>query len=290
MNSAMPRVQVSAWRRFALRHLRAAPWNIVLAWASSALFHAVALAALARLVPRFQNVLPTIAGERDVQSSASIVSFAGHESVEPIEPLLSQADVVVAPTHAEALGVEYRLSPTNLEDDAPASSSAAAKAELHEAIHESPTRSELDVALSDSDISKQRAMPPAESITQAAEDKPTDEQATERAAVMSSALSLPQRPQTVGFENQRPPLAVFNPPPLYPPQAAVQGIQGTVVLRLTVSAQGEVAALEVHQSSGHGMLDAAAVQTVRNWRFEPALVGAQSVPWTGRLSVRFVPR
>jgi TonB family protein len=58
-----------------------------------------------------------------------------------------------------------------------------------------------------------------------------------------------------------------NPPPDYPPVARRRGWQGTVVLALEVDAAGAVVRVEVRRSSGHAVLDAAAVAAVRDWRF-----------------------
>lgn len=60
-----------------------------------------------------------------------------------------------------------------------------------------------------------------------------------------------------------------NPPPRYPPLARQRGIEGRVLLRLTVNASGGVEAVSVAQSSGDALLDQEARQTVARWRFHP---------------------
>ena len=56
----------------------------------------------------------------------------------------------------------------------------------------------------------------------------------------------------------------------YPEEAKKQGIEGVVVIKVTVSAQGEVENLEISKSSGNGTLDRAAIDSVKQWRFIPA--------------------
>lgn len=76
--------------------------------------------------------------------------------------------------------------------------------------------------------------------------------------------------QQAGTNNQEPPNFQGNPPPAYPADAIVRGLEGTVMLRLTIDASGRVADVEVVESSGHAELDEAAVEAVRKWRGEPA--------------------
>ena len=61
-----------------------------------------------------------------------------------------------------------------------------------------------------------------------------------------------------------------NPLPRYPRRARQQGIEGRVVIRLTVAADGTPARISVLQSSGYAILDHSAVRTFRDWRFRPA--------------------
>jgi len=59
--------------------------------------------------------------------------------------------------------------------------------------------------------------------------------------------------------------------PIYPMAAQVEGIQGTVKLLVTVTKEGKVGAVKVARSCGDSRLDAAAVNAVRQWRYEPAV-------------------
>jgi periplasmic protein TonB len=64
-----------------------------------------------------------------------------------------------------------------------------------------------------------------------------------------------------------------NPPPEYPEIARESGQEGTVLLKVKVSASGLVLQVSVHRSSGHTALDTAAINAVRRWKFVPAHVG-----------------
>ena len=71
-----------------------------------------------------------------------------------------------------------------------------------------------------------------------------------------------------------PPVAI-NPvsPMIYPPALLEQGIEGRVLLRLYVDAQGRLVgdSTRIAESSGYPALDSAAVQGAASLRFSPAL-------------------
>jgi protein TonB len=72
-----------------------------------------------------------------------------------------------------------------------------------------------------------------------------------------------------------------NPPPAYPKAAQRQGLQGRVVLRVQVLANGHVGAIEVKQSSGKSILDDAALTAVKAWVFTPSKRGSTPIDgWT----------
>jgi TonB family protein len=75
--------------------------------------------------------------------------------------------------------------------------------------------------------------------------------------------------------------------PLYPRMAREQGWQGKVVLRTQITADGIVRNAIVQESSGFSLLDESAVQSVKNWLFEPAKNGEFAVASTVDLPIRF---
>jgi len=60
-----------------------------------------------------------------------------------------------------------------------------------------------------------------------------------------------------------------NAPPRYPLIARRKGWEGTVVIELRVSGSGWVKEVRIEKSSGHALLDDAALGAVRNWRIAP---------------------
>jgi protein TonB len=68
-----------------------------------------------------------------------------------------------------------------------------------------------------------------------------------------------------------------NPAPPYPALARRMGEQGKVILRVLVGAAGNAEKIELRTSSGSDRLDAAALDTVRRWRFVPAKQGSEAV-------------
>jgi len=69
--------------------------------------------------------------------------------------------------------------------------------------------------------------------------------------------------------------SVTRPP--YPEEARRRGEEGTVKLRLLISAEGAVTRVVVAQSSGSDVLDSAAARAAYAWRFRPARRGSQPI-------------
>jgi len=78
-----------------------------------------------------------------------------------------------------------------------------------------------------------------------------------------------------------------NPKPHYPILARNKGIEGRVVVNVLVSAQGTVSTISVGQSSGSRLLDKAAVQAVKKWRFHPVLHNGKGVPSSETVPIVF---
>jgi protein TonB len=83
------------------------------------------------------------------------------------------------------------------------------------------------------------------------------------------------------------PLYRVNPPPEYPAMARRRGYSGQVVLEVLVGQNGSVVDLRVVTSSGHDMLDRAAVKAVKTWVFEPGMRGSKTVDMWVRVPIRF---
>mgnify|MGYP001029073479 FL=1 len=68
-----------------------------------------------------------------------------------------------------------------------------------------------------------------------------------------------------------------NPSPAYPAAARRRGQEGRVLVRAEVLADGRCSRVELKHGSGHELLDQAALDAVRKWRFVPARQGEQAV-------------
>ena len=119
-----------------------------------------------------------------------------------------------------------------------------------------------------------------------------------------NAITPPQPPQPAVLPERQASLVPSSPPPLlftqaraiaathtipdYPPVSRRLAEQGTLRLRLAITAEGAVSEAQVESSSGHPRLDDAAVQWVKaHWRYEPALEGTKRVPSTAQAVVTF---
>jgi periplasmic protein TonB len=75
--------------------------------------------------------------------------------------------------------------------------------------------------------------------------------------------------------------------PRYPESARRQGVEGTALLKVRVTEQGRVEAVQLERSAGHPDLDQAAIEAVRRWRFEPARRGKQPMAVWALIPVMF---
>ena len=120
------------------------------------------------------------------------------------------------------------------------------------------------------------------------------------AAVPSAAApsaTVPPRPVPPEPEEEPPgaesapsspePLEGLCVPPAYPQLAARRGWTGTVVLLVEVSADGSVNSVSVETTSGHALLDDAALRAVKGWRFAPARLAGVPATATVRKPIRF---
>ena len=70
---------------------------------------------------------------------------------------------------------------------------------------------------------------------------------------------------------------LHNPPPSYPWQARRMGVEGRVVLHVEILPDGNTGRIDIRQSSGHELLDQAAISAVGGWRFDPARVAGEPI-------------
>lgn len=94
----------------------------------------------------------------------------------------------------------------------------------------------------------------------------------------------PPSPVRVGGDI-RPPQKIFNVPPEYPAVARAAHVSGVVILEAVIGEDGLVRDVRVLRSIA--LLDAAAVEAVRQWRFKPTLLNGEPVPVVMTITVNF---
>ena len=82
----------------------------------------------------------------------------------------------------------------------------------------------------------------------------------------------------------RPPQFIGGVDLVYPEEAKAQGVQGRVVVRYDVTADGSVVNAVIEVSEPPGVFDQAALAAVRSWRFRPKVDRGEVVAAPGRVS------
>lgn len=153
------------------------------------------------------------------------------ELAEPADPLLF-ADLPLEPEEAPAEPPDFGLSPPPI----PFGKTVVVKA--------APPPSEP---------------PPAAAAPPNPPRAPAAEAAAAASEASASAASTAPAPKTA-----------VNRPPAYPSFARRRGLAGVVIVRARVGPDGRCAFALVVTTSGHAVLDEAALDAVRTWKFEPA--------------------
>jgi len=93
--------------------------------------------------------------------------------------------------------------------------------------------------------------------------------------------------QFAGLKEKRSADLSKNQPPGYPTEAIRGKLEGVVMLRLQIAATGKVESVELIKSSGHPILDQAAINAVARWEGEPAKRWGRPIESTELLPIRF---
>jgi protein TonB len=93
-----------------------------------------------------------------------------------------------------------------------------------------------------------------------------------------------QEPVRVGDGVGRPSL-IRHVAPVYPPEARAARVRGVVMVQMTIDEAGAVSSARVLRSVP--MLDAAALDAVRQWRYTPALLNGRPVPFNMTATIAF---
>jgi protein TonB len=91
------------------------------------------------------------------------------------------------------------------------------------------------------------------------------------------APAAPRAPVRTGGNVQAPAL-ITRVEPVYPPMAVHSFMQGTVILEALVDEDGTVDEVQVLRSAGK-ILDEAAIDAVKQWRYEPLLLNGIRAPF-----------
>jgi protein TonB len=86
-------------------------------------------------------------------------------------------------------------------------------------------------------------------------------------------------------EGIQPPRKTVDVSPTYPALARMIHVEGVVILEAVIDARGTVESVRVLRSIQ--LLDQAAVDAVRHWRFTPALLNGEPVPVVMTVTVKF---
>ena len=104
-----------------------------------------------------------------------------------------------------------------------------------------------------------------------------------------AAPALPPPPPPVKplrlHQGMKAPYKIVDVAPAYPTVAQRAHVEGVVILEAVIDAQGRVASVRVLRSIA--LLDEAAVDAVKQWRFTPALLNAEPVPVVMTVTVNF---
>jgi protein TonB len=116
---------------------------------------------------------------------------------------------------------------------------------------------------------------------------PAEKPAVKEEAPPAPPVATPPSPVVLDAEPDYRADYLNNPRPPYPMVARRMGYHGKVVLNVEVLAEGKAGQVLLYQSSGHELLDNAALQTVKAWRFTPARRFGQPVTQWFLVPIRF---
>ena len=120
----------------------------------------------------------------------------------------------------------------------------------------------------------------------AAEEAPVTAPSQEFSLPSGASLEGSQESRSTS-EREATPLYRQNPVPDYPLLGRKRGYQGTVIIDVLVSREGRVSDLRLFTSSGHTVLDQAALTSVKTWLFHPGTRGEEKVDMWVKVPVRF---
>jgi protein TonB len=128
--------------------------------------------------------------------------------------------------------------------------------------------------------------PPQPAPTEASPERQPDPVPRATARPRPTAAPVAERPSPVRVGGSiLEPRKVKNVSPFYPAAARAARVQGIVILECTIGRDGRVGSVKVLR--GVPLLDAAAVEAVRQWVYEPTVLGGVPVPVIMTVTVNF---
>jgi TonB family protein len=103
-------------------------------------------------------------------------------------------------------------------------------------------------------------------------------------AAIPQPTAPPPGPVRIGGQI-KPPRLIFSALPIYPSVAKQAGIEGDVVVDASIDKTGHVVATKV--IAGPLMLRQAAVDALRQWKYEPSLLNGEPIAMQTRVTIRF---
>ena len=103
----------------------------------------------------------------------------------------------------------------------------------------------------------------------------------------AKAPAAPGGPPLKVGGNIRPPRKISSPNPVYPQSMKDAGIEGAVPLEAVIAGDGSVQTVRVLTAGVHPDLAIAAVDAVRQWKFEPTLLNGKPVPIKMKVTIEF---
>lgn len=92
--------------------------------------------------------------------------------------------------------------------------------------------------------------------------------------------------QIAGVDDKTPIEFTYRPTPPYPKEAVRFRLEGTVMLQIHIASDGSLT-VSIENTSGHEILDQAAVNTVQDWKIRPTYLNGKPVESTETMPVRF---
>lgn len=169
----------------------------------------------------------------------------------------------------------FVIQPVRFQPPPPAAQKEIPKPKVKRIPIPDPTPHDPEPIRVENDLPVESDLPPVDLLFAGAEDGPPGPPGPPR----------PHGVLEVGGEVTAP-VKIYAPKPLYTEEARAARLQGVVIVRAIVDADGSVRDVEVLKGLPLG-LDRQTVETVREWRFEPARRNGQPVPVFLNITVSF---